>query len=257
MLTEERKMNRRTTIRIYLAACAGSVFPPLFAQGSVEELPPEGSGIYRLSSEVRLVLLDVSVKDSRGGFVTGLSKENFNIIENGRPQNITVFDRDDVPVTVGIVVDESLSMTRKRAEVLTAAKTLIEESNRQDEIVVLNFNDRVRPGLPGDIPFSDDIQQLRFALPRGVPEGKTALYDAVVAGLRQLALGRRDKKTLVVISDGGDNASKHKRRDTLEMVESSKPSCPLPESSSCDGFSDTSRAFTINRSGAEPMKSNG
>lgn len=165
------------------------------------------------------MLLDVSVKDGRGGIVSGLSKESFSLFENGQPQRISVFDHDDLPVTVGILVDESRSMTPKRTEVLTAAETFIEQSNRRDEVFVLSFNDSVVPGLPRNTLFSDNIQQLRSALHRGVPEGKTALNDAVVAGLRQLELGRRDKKTLVLISDGGDNASKHNRRETLELVE--------------------------------------
>jgi VWFA-related protein len=221
MFTEERKMNRRTAVRNLLAASAGSVFTRLLVGNPRDDHPQEDPGIYKLHSEVRLVLLDVSVKDSRGGFVSGLSKANFNVLENGRLQSITVFDRGDVPVTVGILVDESRSMTPKRSEVLTAAETFIEEGNRQDEVFILNFNDRVVPGLPSNMLFSDDIQQLSSALHRGVPEGKTALNDAVVAGLKQLELGKRDKKTLVIISDGGDNASEHNRRDTLEMVESS------------------------------------
>jgi VWFA-related protein len=188
-------------------------------------LPQGGAGQGRaedveaiIRSEVRLVLLDVSVKDSKGGPVAGLSKENFSIFENGKPQPITVFDHDDAPVTVGILVDESRSMTSKRAQVLTAAETFIDESNRLDEIFVLNFNDTVKPGLAGDQIFSDNVQQLRAALQRGAPDGKTAVYDAVVTGLNRLQLGTRDKKTLVLISDGGDNASHSTRRDTMDQV---------------------------------------
>lgn len=135
---------------------------------------------FKIRSDVRLVLLDVSVKDREGGFVSGLSKDNFSIFENGRPQPITVFANDDLPVTVGILVDESFSMRTKRDEVITAAQTFIEESNPRDEIFVLNFNDRVKRGLPDQMLFSDDIQQLRSALYRGVPQGKTALNDAIV-----------------------------------------------------------------------------
>ena len=159
------------------------------------------------------------MKDREGGFVSGLSAGNFAVFENRRPQRITAFANDDLPVTVGILVDESFSMTPKRAEVLAAAQTFIEESNPRDEVFVLNFNDKVRRGLPDRILFSDNIQQLGAALHRGFPEGKTAMNDAIVAGLEQLELGRRDKKTLVVITDGGDNASTHSRREMIEMVE--------------------------------------
>jgi Ca-activated chloride channel family protein len=105
--------------------------------------------------------------------------------------------------------------------VLAAAQIFVEESNPRDETFVLNFNDTVRRGLPGPTLFSDNIQQLRSALYRGVPEGRTALYDAVVAGLKQLEAGSRDKKALIVISDGGDTASEHTRRQMLELVERS------------------------------------
>jgi len=121
-------------------------------------------------------------------------------------------------VTVGILVDESFSMRPKRDSVIGAAQTFIEESNPRDEVFVLNFNDKVTRGLPGPLLFSGDAQQLSKALHRGVPEGKTALNDAVVAGLKQLEMGKLDKKTLVVISDGGDNASECKRREMLDRV---------------------------------------
>jgi Ca-activated chloride channel homolog len=213
-------MNRRTAVRNLVTAGAGFAFSRFLPAGPLDDSSKD-PGIFKLHSDVRLVLLDVSVKDSRGTFVPELAKENFKVFENGRLQPLTVFDGNDVPVTVGILVDESLSMTPKRAEVIVAAETFIQESNRQDEVFVLNFNDRVIPGLPYDVPFSDDIGQLRSALRRGIPEGKTALNDAVVAGLARLEAGKRDKKTLVVISDGGDNASHATRRATLDQVERS------------------------------------
>lgn len=174
-----------------------------------------------IRSDVPLVLLDVSVQDRGGGFVSGLGKENFHLLENGHPQPITVFAGRDVPVTVGILVDESFSMGPKRADTLTAAMTFVHESNPQDEMFVVNFNHEVRFGLPKGVPFSDKPEPLRLALFQGVPVGKTALYDAVIAGLKHLTLGRRDKKALILISDGGDNASRATRREMLDMAESS------------------------------------
>jgi Ca-activated chloride channel family protein len=206
-------MNRRSVARILMGAGAGSVFSRLLAGAPADEQD------YTIRSEVRLVLLDVSVKDRAGGFVSGLSQENFKVFENDRPQPITVFDRSDLPVTVGILVDESRSMAPKRAAVLTAALTFITESNPKDEVFVLSFNDTVKPGLLAPQLFSDNRVELRSALFRGVSEGKTALFDAVVAGLEQLKMGKRDKKTLVVISDGGDNTSTHTRRETLDLIE--------------------------------------
>ena len=174
-----------------------------------------------IRSEVRLVLLDVSVKDHDGGFADGLDKDNFQVLENNVVQPITTFSSHDLPVTMGLIIDESRSMTPKRNDVLSAAGILIAESNPQDEIFVLNFNDSVRRGLPEGTLFSDDIDQLRAALDRGVPQGRTALNDAVVEGLAQLEQGTRSKKALVLISDGGDNASRHTRRDLMDRLERS------------------------------------
>jgi len=205
-------MNRRAAIRNLLIAGAGSFVPrPCLSK-------PGEDQDFTIHSDVRLVLLDVSVKDRDGAFVPGLAKENFAVFENGARQPITVFAHEDLPVTVGILVDESQSMLPKRADVISAAGTLIAEGNPQDEIFVLNFNETVRRGLPQGTLFSSDIQQLNTALYRGSPAGRTALYDAVFDGLDQLELGHRDKKALVVISDGGDNASHRHRREVFEKL---------------------------------------
>jgi Ca-activated chloride channel family protein len=173
---------------------------------------------FTIRTTSRLVLLDVSVKDGSGGFVSGLSKDNFKVYENGQPQPITQFANADIPVTVGIAVDESGSMRPKRAEVVTAALAFNQASNPMDEMFIINFNEKPRRGLPDDVLFSDDVQQLRLALYQGQPEGRTALYDAIEMALNQLEFGRRDKKTLVVISDGGDNHSKHTLDDVTRDV---------------------------------------
>jgi Ca-activated chloride channel homolog len=199
---------------------AGSFFCCMILQGLAARGMPQqpDSDTLTFHSDVRLVLLDVNVKDRDGRMVPGLTKDNFTVLENGRPQRITVFDHNDLPVTVGILVDESRSMSSKRTEVLTAAQTFIEESNPRDQIFVLNFNDKVTRGLPPDVLFSGNPAELHSALYRGYPEGKTSLRDAVMAGLRQLELGQRDKKTLIVISDGGDTASEHTRGQMLDQV---------------------------------------
>ncbi len=157
----------------------------------------------------RLVLLDVSVTDARGGFVGGLTENDFKVYEDGKQQKISQFANVDLPVTVGIVVDQSGSMQPKRPEVVTAALGFIHESNPHDEIFVVNFNDKVRFGLPQGVPFSDNAADLRSALWAGQPGGRTALYDGIAEALHQLDLGHHGRKTLIVISDGGDNASRH------------------------------------------------
>ena len=205
-------MKRRAAI-LTLAIAGAVSLTFLFAGDTAQD--------FRIRTDVRLVLLDVSVSGHDGGLVAGLTKDNFRVFDNGKPVDLSVFANNDVPVTVGILVDESYSMAPKRKDVLDAALAFITASNPRDEVFVLNFNDTVRRGLPHGILFSDDIVQLRAALDHGLPEGKTAFNDAVVAGLRQLDLGKRDKKTLVLISDGGDNASRSNRREMLDLVEKS------------------------------------
>ena len=176
---------------------------------------------FKISTNVDLVLLDVSVKDSRGGYVSDLTKDNFAIEENGVKQKITTFLGKDVPVAAGLVLDASGSMRHKRDDVNTAGLTFVDASNPQDQIFVVDFNDKVRSGLPDDVAFTDDVALLRIALTKHPTEGRTALYDAIASALKHLDMGDREKKTLVVVSDGGDNASKLSTAETMRLIEES------------------------------------
>lgn len=176
---------------------------------------------YRISSNVDLVLLDVSVKDKRGGFVAGLEKHAFRIYEEKEEQPIRIFAAQDVPVTVGLVVDNSGSVRPKKPEIVTAALTFITQSHPKDETFIVNFNDRVYLGLPDDMPFSDNVQLLRQALLTNPARGRTSLYDAIKLALGHLDHGHLDKKTLVVISDGGDNMSETTKDELMGLIERS------------------------------------
>lgn len=176
---------------------------------------------YTISVSSRLVLLDVSVKDNGGGFVSGLHKDDFKVFEDGKPQTITQFANADIPVTVGLLIDESGSMRAKKPEAVTAALGFITSSNPKDEMFVLNFNEKVHRGLTDTKLFTDNVQELRAALWRSNPQGRTCLYDAIMAGLKQLEMGRQDKKTLIIISDGGDNVSSANFKDVMNLVEQS------------------------------------
>lgn len=222
-------MRRLSAVSLFTAVLLAGVILSILAWSqphAVASKPPSQSAPtqvaddYTIRTTSRLVLLDVSVKDPKGGFVSGLSKDNFKIYENGKPQEITQFANADIPVTVGIVVDESGSMRPKRPEVITAALAFITASNPLDEVFIINFNEKVYHGLPDTVLFSDNIQQLRDALWKDPAEGRTALYDAILTALHQADMGRRDKKTLVVISDGGDNISSHNFKDVMDAVES-------------------------------------
>jgi Ca-activated chloride channel family protein len=170
------------------------------------------------SATAELVLLDVSVKSATGEPVSGLTKNNFTVYEDGKLQTVSHFASEDVPVTAGLVIDMSGSMRPKRPEVITAALAFIGASNRSDEIFVVHFSDGVSLALPANIPFTDDVKQLRDALWRGDPQGRTALNDAIVFSLKHLEQGKRDRRTLVLVSDGGDNSSLHLEADVMRKV---------------------------------------
>jgi Ca-activated chloride channel homolog len=188
--------------------------------GFAQNAPPTGE--FRVRTDVELVLLDVRVKQAKGGYVSGLARDNFQIFENGEPQKITEFSSADVPVAVGLVMDDSGSMEFKRPEVVTAGLIFIGASNPQDQMFVVNFNDKVRSGLPETVSFSDNLRLLHSALTQDAPQGRTALYDAVAFALKHLESGRRDKKTLVIVSDGGDNVSKHTLKELMVLIQESR-----------------------------------
>lgn len=183
--------------------------------------PPADPNEFRVSSDVELVLLDVSVKDNDGGFVSGLKLSDFKVLENKVDQKLTTFQAQDVPVTVGLIVDNSGSVRSKKPEIVTAALTFVKHSNPQDEVFVVNFNDKVNMGLPPEVPFTADTRLLRDALLNNPARGRTALYDALVTGIEHLEKGRLDKKTLVLISDGGDNMSQATKEEMLRRAEES------------------------------------
>ncbi len=176
----------------------------------------------KISVTAELVLLDVSVRDKDGLHVANLGKHNFGIYENGVLQKIAHFASDDVPVTVGLVIDTSGSMRPKYSVVVTAALSFIHASNRNDEMFVVNFGDQVRSGLPAGVPFTADIDRLRTALSMAIPAGRTALYDAILFSLNHLGEGKCKRKALMLVSDGGDNFSAHNPKDVIRMVGESR-----------------------------------
>ncbi|MCC7499507.1 MAG: VWA domain-containing protein [Bryobacterales bacterium] len=193
---------------------------PFFLSPQIPQ-PPPPPGKADFSTDVDMVLLDVSVRDSKGGFVGGLKRGDFQIFENGRPQPIQTFNTEDAPVTVGILVDSSRSMRSKRREVITAAESFVKISNPRDEIFVINFDDKISFGLPVGTPFACQIPDLRDALMSSPLDGRTALYDAVLAGLAHASEGKNLKKVLLLVTDGGDNQSTHSFDEVLAAAQKS------------------------------------
>lgn len=178
-------------------------------------------GSLRISVDVALVVLNVTVTDRRGGFVSDLSEQDFEVSEDGVPQHIRLFKNEDIPVTVGLVVDHSTTMRPKLAEVTVAARTFVRFSNREDEMFVVNFNEVVSLGLHGTIRFTNSTAELENAITAAPAGGMTALYDAIAKALEELQAGSRDKKVLIVVSDGGDNASVRSLDQVMKLAQQS------------------------------------
>jgi VWFA-related protein len=179
-----------------------------------EEKPAAQAPLFR-SVANDLVVLAASVRDGSGGFVDGLEQARFQVFDNGKPRSIQFFSNEDVPVSIGLVIDSSGSMRSKMSEVVAAAMSFARLSHPRDEMFALAFNDGVHELLGGRrFLLASDLAALETALSSVRPQGQTSLYDAVVAGLDRLAEGSRARKVLVVMSDGGDNAS----RATLDEV---------------------------------------
>jgi Ca-activated chloride channel family protein len=172
-------------------------------------------------SGAELVVLHVNVFDKRSDAVPELPQSAFTVFEDDRAQDIEFFSAGDVPVTVGLVVDNSTSMLTERQMVVSGAGAFAESSHPEDEMFAIVFNEHIRKGLPDTIDFTKNRLQLRASLQRFPPGGKTALYDAVIAGLDHLNKAGYQKRVLVVLSDGGDNASQHTEGEMLDRLSSS------------------------------------
>lgn len=181
------------------------------------EAPQEQQGdVYIFKKEVDEVTLHATVVDEHNRLVTDLTKGDFTVLEDGKPQKIVSFRREDVPVAMGIVIDNSGSMRDKRPKVNAAAINLVQASNPQDQVFVVNFNEEYFL----DQDYTGSIPKLRDALERIEARGGTALYDATVASADHLKKsGALEKKVLLVVTDGEDNASRESLEQTVRRLE--------------------------------------
>jgi VWFA-related protein len=168
-------------------------------------------GVFVFRKDVDEVLLHASVVDDKQHIITTLDRSAFTVFEDGKPQSIISFHNVDIPVAMGIVIDNSGSMREKRNKVNQAALNLVRSSNPKDEVFVVNFNDEYYL----DQDFTNNLLKLKEALEKIDARGGTALYDAVVASAEHLKkFARLEKKVLFVVTDGEDNAS----NETLEQA---------------------------------------
>src|SRR6266851_2547366 len=202
----------------------------LFCAGALAQIPtapsapppPPGQSATggqdsRIRVDVNLVVLHTTVLDDRGRFADGLKQDNFRVLEDKVEQKLSVFKREDIPVSMGLVIDNSGSMRDKRPRVNEAAITLVEASNKNDEAFVVNFNDDFYLDLDKD--FTNSVPELKEALERIDSRGSTALYDAIIGSLDHLKKASKDKKVLLVVTDGEDNASRNRLEKMIREVQ--------------------------------------
>jgi len=192
---------------LVLAGTAFAQAPP----ASQDDVP-----IYR--TDARLVLLHASVVDKSGKLLTNIPQSAFKVLEDGVEQPLRLFRREDVPVSMGIIVDNSGSMTSKRSRVAAAALEMVKQSNPDDEVFIVNFNDDAH----FDQPLTNDVKKLEAGLAKMEARGGTAMRDALSKSINYVKRnGKKDKKVLVVITDGNDNSSDITLEQVLRQAQSS------------------------------------
>jgi Ca-activated chloride channel family protein len=200
-------MSRLTSALLLALAAAHS--------GAAQEKP-------HFSSQSELVVLHVAVRDTRGGYIGGLDQDAFRVSENKQPQTIRFFNNQDAPVTVGLLIDSSRSMAPNREMVIAASMAFTKAMNPQDEFFVLGFNEDLHIPLPPTRPFTHEEPILRVALVQAIKAiGQTAVYNALNAGFDYVKMGSFERQVLVVISDGGDNASEVTRAQVMANAQAS------------------------------------
>jgi VWFA-related protein len=161
------------------------------------------------------------VTDRQRQFVPDLPEQRFIVLDNGRRQPVAFFSNEDTPVSIALVIDSSSSMRGKLADVVAASLVLARSSNPSDELVVIEFNDTVRDALNGRSITAADVPELHAALNTLQPGGRTALYDGILDGMEHLEKSRLPRKVIVLVSDGGDNASEATLESALKRARDS------------------------------------
>jgi Ca-activated chloride channel family protein len=181
---------------------------------------PQDRPTFRSAAE--LVVLHVSVRDRGGRYIQGLTRDAFTVIDDGKPQTLEMFSADEVPASVGVLIDNSNSMRESRERVIASSVAFAKNADPRDEIFVVTFNEHVRrawgPTVVGEMSSSAFAQAMGAAI---TAHGMTAIYDGILDGLRRLAQAKHTRQVLIVVSDGGDNASRAKLADVQKQVHES------------------------------------
>ena len=207
-------MRLRNKMKFLLAASTLGVLAITLAAQQPPVPKQEADPVF--STDTRLVVLHSTVFDKSGKFVTNLPQSAFQVYEDGKLQPIKTFKREDIPVSMGIIVDNSGSMRDKRQKVEAAALALVQESNREDEVFIVNFNDEAYL----DTEFTSDIKQMQQGLTKIDSRGGTAMRDAIRMSIDHLKeKGKKDKRVLLVVTDGNDNASQVSLEATVRAAQ--------------------------------------
>lgn len=196
---------------LLLASC----FSPLPWYVSAQERPT-------FKAESELVVLHVSVRDGGGRYITGLQRDAFTVIDDGRPQTLEMFSGDEVPASVGLLIDNSNSMRPNRERVIASAVEFARHSHPKDEIFVTTFNEHVRPAFGPAVINEMNPAVFASAMSQAITaRGMTAIYDGILGGLTRVSSGLHSRQVLIVVSDGDDNASRATLADVIKQVHES------------------------------------
>jgi Ca-activated chloride channel family protein len=211
----------KSPVLLFVACLASVAFalPSLAPVGSGPAVPStsppqRGKGGKPIQVNVELALVNVTVTDPYGHLVTGLEKENFRVFEGNTEQEVSTFSREDVPISIGVIFDISGSMWDKADKAKQAAVEFLKTANPRDEFFMVSFSDRAQ--LTNR--FTSNIEELQNSMVSLAPWGHTALLDAIYLGLRQMNSAHTGRRTLLIISDGGDNHSRHSEADIRRFV---------------------------------------
>ena len=215
-------LNNRFLTTFAIAVSAASALLGQPGKPAPKPLAQDDTGtVFR--ADTRLVVLPTTVVDKNGHLVTTLPREAFTVLENGAQQEIRQFKREDVPVSMGLIIDNSGSMRDKRAKVEAAALALVKASNPDDEVFIVNFNDEAFLDNPHGKDFTSDVKEMEDALTRIDSRGGTAMRDAIRMSIDHVKdKAHKDKKVLVVVTDGNDNSSVVPLEDLVKAAQQSE-----------------------------------
>ena len=173
-------------------------------------------------AESELVVLHVSVRDGNGRYITGLDRDAFTLIDDGKPQTLEMFSGDEVPASVGFLIDNSNSMRPNRERVIASAVEFAKHSHPKDEVFVMTFNEQVRPAFGPAVIAETNPAVFAAAMSQAITaRGMTAIYDGILEGLKRVGRGLHTRQVLIVISDGDDNASRATLDEVIKRVHES------------------------------------